>query len=567
MLFRSGYFQYQGDFNPDWQVATVRQASQIGLFSGVDSNADAALTRGQVAQMVLNGLKADMVYFTGTVGTQLTLPDGTTYPAGYVSEYSPRTSSDKQYNTLVGGTTDIDASDRYIIQLGEELYDGDLTERASTDAFERPATTWRYDNETIGTYADEADLTYTEAVRIGDIYNDLGLDKGIPSEDVAIYEDGEPSESQTNSKDWADYDIVKGQTAKIGGNGVLTEVYYDAADETVLIVVTNTYVAKVTAAYDETSTREAYVTLKTDDGFTAPANASGLTYETEDFSKDDIVSYTYSYKTGDKGIQSMELAESITGAMSTYTTTGSVTVAGDKYDASRKSAANVKEYASSVDKGDDVTIYLDPYGCVLYVDADTEVNYAVILNYTENAGDWNNVDKAELLFTDGTKETVEVELAAGTTAAMTDDAFNTAAGTQNLSKYDIVAYTVDSDDVYELTLVGDARVGVTGDTFKLENGKTNFKLSSDNRIDLIGESTPVTCTNADGETIFLIADTSKVATGGKVTYSVYEGIANVPNLIRDTLWSELPECYDEISISGYRQKIYEYVYTRYPDVA
>lgn len=41
----------------------------------------------------------------------------------------------------------------------------------------------------------------------------------------------------------------------------------------------------------------------------------------------------------------------------------------------------------------------------------------------------------------------------------------------------------------------------------------------------------------------------------------------VDNLIRDTLWAELPECYDEVSISGYRQKIYEYVYTRYPDVA
>lgn len=43
--------------------------------------------------------------------------------------------------------------------------------------------------------------------------------------------------------------------------------------------------------------------------------------------------------------------------------------------------------------------------------------------------------------------------------------------------------------------------------------------------------------------------------------------AAVDNLIRDTLWAELPECYDDVSISGYRQKIYEYVYTRYPDVA
>jgi len=43
--------------------------------------------------------------------------------------------------------------------------------------------------------------------------------------------------------------------------------------------------------------------------------------------------------------------------------------------------------------------------------------------------------------------------------------------------------------------------------------------------------------------------------------------ATIDNLIRDTLWAELPECYDEISISSYRQKIYEYVYTRYRDAA
>lgn len=43
--------------------------------------------------------------------------------------------------------------------------------------------------------------------------------------------------------------------------------------------------------------------------------------------------------------------------------------------------------------------------------------------------------------------------------------------------------------------------------------------------------------------------------------------AAIDTLIRDTLWSELPECYDELSISEYRRRIYEYVYTRYKDVA
>ena len=41
----------------------------------------------------------------------------------------------------------------------------------------------------------------------------------------------------------------------------------------------------------------------------------------------------------------------------------------------------------------------------------------------------------------------------------------------------------------------------------------------------------------------------------------------VDTLIRDTLFLELPECYSDSSITEYKQKIYEYVYTRYPDAA
>lgn len=46
-----------------------------------------------------------------------------------------------------------------------------------------------------------------------------------------------------------------------------------------------------------------------------------------------------------------------------------------------------------------------------------------------------------------------------------------------------------------------------------------------------------------------------------------ESKAAIDNLIRDMLWAELPESYSEASISAHRQKIYEYIYTRYPEVA
>lgn len=35
-------------------------------------------------------------------------------------------------------------------------------------------------------------------------------------------------------------------------------------------------------------------------------------------------------------------------------------------------------------------------------------------------------------------------------------------------------------------------------------------------------------------------------------------------MIRDLLWAQLPECYDDNAISDYRERIYEYVYSTYP---
>ncbi|MCD7955196.1 MAG: DUF3387 domain-containing protein [Lachnospiraceae bacterium] len=43
--------------------------------------------------------------------------------------------------------------------------------------------------------------------------------------------------------------------------------------------------------------------------------------------------------------------------------------------------------------------------------------------------------------------------------------------------------------------------------------------------------------------------------------------AAVDNLIRDVLWEGLPESYDEIRISEYRRRIYEYVYLQYKEAA
>ena len=62
MLMKAlGYFQYSSDFGADWQLATVKQGNAIDLFVGVDSGVTQAMTRNDVAQLVLNTLKSGTV--------------------------------------------------------------------------------------------------------------------------------------------------------------------------------------------------------------------------------------------------------------------------------------------------------------------------------------------------------------------------------------------------------------------------------------------------------------------------------------------------------------------------
>ena len=67
MLLKAlGYFQYSSDFGTDWQVATIKQASNVGLFEGIDSARNAAMTRNEVAQIALNALEASEFDSKGT---------------------------------------------------------------------------------------------------------------------------------------------------------------------------------------------------------------------------------------------------------------------------------------------------------------------------------------------------------------------------------------------------------------------------------------------------------------------------------------------------------------------
>lgn len=241
--------------------------------------------------------------------------------------------------------------------------------------------------------------------------------------------------------------------------------------------------------------------------------------------------------------------------MSAYTTDGSVTVAGTKISASEKSATKIAEFSQTVDKGTDVTAYKDANGYVLYVDADTSAEYAIVLDYAKGA----RLDSArvKLLFADGTTKKVDVEKIEKWDTSANDyaevDLDDSAVGTTVpgtsgvVNVYDLVSYTVNSDGEYSLKLVADAKTVTAGadDTKLIENGKTALTDALKN-ADRSVYDTATKINYADGKTIFLVQNIKTVNGVAKTTYSVYEGIANVPS-------ATIPDNGDSTTVTIFRK--------------
>ena len=506
LLVELGYdAKAEGMVGTDWAINTSKLMAGTKLMDGISGSVNQVLTREKAAQMCLNALEAPMVTYD-TKGSTIVV-DGTKINFGAsVAKYETSTVA-KDQNISKEKLT----SGEYTVELGEKLYK-DLKKNSTTDAFERPATEWMLKAKSIGTYADAADLSYTATVEIGTIYSDLGLSKGIDDSKVTYYEDG-----RNLSSSWTQ-DIVKGSKVEKGGNGTLLEVYYNDDAESLTVIAINTYVGKITASYKASTTKDAYVTF-------TPKNSGdpGSSYETDDsYSKDDIVLYTYSYKAGDAGVKSMALAEKVTGKMNGFTAEKNVTVDGTTYKKSAKGTPITPGMNTSV--GKDVSVYLDQYGYAAFVDADDTLQYAVILAY--EVGSRLDSPRAKLLFTDGTTKKVDVKAlkkADGTAYSNTSLAAYASANS-DLNKYDVVSYTVNSDEEYTLTLAADARNATVGSA-KITKGIPSLAGTVSGNAYNVGTASSGVL-YANGKTTFLVIDES----GTDTTYTSYTGIANVPNI-------------------------------------
>ena len=478
----------------DWQINTSKLMTSAKLLKGLDSvKANDVITREQAAQMMLNAIKAPTVEYD-TKGSTITIGGTVIGIGGSKATYVTATVAEDKSVTNIGKTK-LTNSNAYTVELGEKLF-STLKLGPATDAFERPASKWTIKSTEIGTYVNTPDLTYTEAVKLGTIYSDLALSDSIKKGAVEFVMDGAASEAgfaADGTTALSGLAITKGNSTKIGGNGVLVEVYYDDVANTAKVILVNTYAGEVTSARAKTASKDANVTV-------TPLNAArGGVYETEDFKVDDAVTYNYSNKAGDTGVKNVAKAEQVTGTLTGYSSS-SVVVGGTTYKFNK--AASISSLSGAVDK--EVTLTLDKYGFVLDVDASaTSTNYAVVLKYSAGAGDFNDTPKVKLLFTDGTTEIVEL-----TAAAKKTD------GSTAVSEGDIVSYTINNKGKYTLKTLDDA------DTTTTAGSTLHMTTKGSSHITVDGVSA------ANGKTIFLVATKS----GSNTVYTVYTGIANVPTV-------------------------------------
>ena len=501
MLLKAlGYFQYSADFGSDWLVETTKNGSTAGLFDGVATGAKEALTRNDVAQMVLNALEADLVKAEKN-GSDVQVGD--IVISGGKATYDSRTGTDSKYakidNTKVDG--------KYTIQLGEDLYNGDLVKAdGADDDFGRPSVKWTYENKEIGTYADDADAVYTATVEkqdlydlVGsDVYNDLkngDADFSVVVDGVALKDVKLSNYIVKNNDDDAGEDIIK--------KGATTEVFIDDDSNDVVITVINSYVAQVDGDYDK---NDEELDLKALDGTALPADDTTLSADDFDYldtySDEDYVLVTVA----NKEIKTIALAETVEGKVTAYTEKKNVTVDGTKYEYSKNYTDAVKNDSNlSYDLNEAYTLVLDANGYVIYTDGTAGHNDYVYVAEIAHTGGAKADLEADAYFIDGTNKVVVVD---------NDDEIEDNTDFEN--KW--YSYNEKSNGKYELEAITDEKnetYTVSADNQKIvENGKSSIYT------DKVGGA------KANNDTIFVVNDDDDV--------TAYTGIKNVPDITSKT---------------------------------
>ena len=533
-----------------WEIKVAKLMESNSISKGTSKLGSAALTREEAAQFALNALKATCVEYDDK-GSTITAGD-VTIITGAKKAQAVR-SNDTTLNAAVANDANPTAEGK-TLQLGEKLYKGklELTSSGITNDFGVKGKTWKYDNKSVITVANDAALTYTK---------DINTTDGKKALKVALEDAGVTLTVSGSDYTFTSAAVTKNPTAvassvssvsalaALSANGQKLEIFVDKDNHKIDQVVVTTYtVGTVDKITEVTKTANGATYTQ----YTIKANTSGSTTGTANLkvysvnpdkesdgivvysgiAKDDVVTYVVSQKSG---VAYVYPTTKVVGTQTAFTAS-EITVSGTKY--TLGTLTQVDSFTTNSDK--DYNLYLDQFGyAVKHSEIDSETLYAVVdkialMGASGTASD--QYAEAYLAFADGTTKTVRVDKIQGvkaknfsnTNGAITyaSSAFsvavnsNRSSGNNSALESKIVTYTTNDKGNYELTYVNWAANG-TNNTATYEKSVAANNYMVQNGVPALGGSVG----SATEKTVFLV----KTTDGTTDKFAAYTGINAVPS--------------------------------------
>ena len=441
----------EGYTSPNWSINVAKQAINAGLNKGLkgDFNGVKAVNREEACLYAFNTLKATMVEYDTTITI------GGVTVAGARKDVTNSASIE-----TIKNDDKMQFAERYFTKL---------TKKSNvTDDFGRPAVTWINNKTEVGTYVDYTTLvsSYTAKVKGGEVYNDIGS-AAAKFDEVTYYVDGKVQPASVVTDLMSDVKKSNKDTFGASGKGVLTEVYVDTDEETIDVVIINTYIADVSADYND---KKEYLSVGVKNyGANAPTkvyldDVAGI----EKYKEDDVILVQIADGVILNVIDPKTVEDA---AISKFATDDYVVTGGNQYDFAEKINRynNVlNEYNKEELEDKTYDIYVDQYGYAIGIKLHSGTDkYLLLAGYDKTESNLTlKTAEAQVIFMDGTMSKVAIDfnetnkkLERETAPKDVDKLVQNGDGNRN----QWFKYTED-DGVYTLTAVADQIVVAYGDT-------------------------------------------------------------------------------------------------------
>ena len=520
--------EIEGFTGANWAVNVNVRANQKGLFDELSINPSEGLTRDNAAQMVWNALDAGVVSYDYTLIT-----DGS-------SITSSPTLIDNESKTLLTDKFKVSKLEGVIVANENATSTGTAVEKEDVtvllltsddaDSKQDEGDTITLKTATAANLLGKSVTMFAKDWKNGAYQTVLG--NPVVSSDnmiATISEDSDADDVKDALKDAGIKEVSKAvlvqnfiratdkddkeltisgmaDVAKLTGNGIeVTVISNDNDNKADFVIVTKMIAGKVSAYNAKGNDGDGYITVSAlvdiDEDHKADRIAGAEFADvkgSEDLAKDDIVLY---YRVGDTFYA--EKADSVN--VTVTSTKGSDTIKDGKntYKASALSSKydddNNTVLTTAVEPDDEVTLYLDNFGYVVYTDAVTAADeYMFITGSDASVKPGFESLTIKGVLSDGTEVTASVNKLDSKKLSSAFDG-KTESAAEAMVNNKIVTYTK-TGEKYNITVKDDTKIT------QIQKNKAN-----------LGGAT------ANSKTIFVIGDKND-------NYKVYTGISNVPNV-------------------------------------